>query len=88
MHRDVIASHSGGNPTALPLWMDVPSAEAPAFAGVTGIGAGMAGDGHPLRSRFAGTLVNSPSEMGRERVTLGEWTGDDASYNVWTEWQV
>ena len=27
-----------GFPVAPPLWMDVPSAEAPAFAGMTGVG--------------------------------------------------
>ena len=31
-----ISPASGGNPS-LPLWMDVPSAEAPAFAGVTDV---------------------------------------------------
>ena len=31
-----VCSASGGNPAAYPpLWMDVPSAEAPAYAGMT-----------------------------------------------------
>ncbi len=43
-----------------PLWMDVPSAEAPAFAGMMGERAGMTGWGRPGRASPAFAALRVP----------------------------
>ncbi len=62
--KETIAQHpervgdriiSAAFPVALPLWMDVPSAEAPAFAGMTGVVQRCRRGGRVVRRRRFGT---------------------------------